>query len=31
VRREMRELPTLQDIYLAIVGSRHELAEPVSA
>jgi len=31
VRREMRELPTLQDIYLAIVGNRHELAEPVSA
>ena len=30
-RREMRELPTLQDIYLAIVGSHGELAEPKSA
>src|SRR6266581_9620873 len=26
-RMEMRELPTLQDIYLAIVGNHHELAE----
>src|SRR5258705_881650 len=31
VRREMRELPTLQDIYLAIVGDRPQVAEPVSA
>ena len=31
VRRELRELPTLQDIYLAIVGNHHELAEPRSA
>ena len=31
VRREMRELPTLQDIYLAIVGNHHELAESRSA
>ena len=31
VRREMRELPTLQDIYLAIVGNHHELVEPRSA
>ena len=30
-RRELRELPTLQDIYLAIVGNHHELAEPQSA
>jgi ABC-2 type transport system ATP-binding protein len=30
-RREVRELPTLQDIYLAIVGNHHELAEPRSA
>jgi ABC-2 type transport system ATP-binding protein len=30
-RMEMRELPTLQDIYLAIVGNHHELAEPRSA
>ncbi len=30
-RHEMRELPTLQDIYLAIVGSHRELAEPRSA
>ncbi len=30
-RREVRELPTLQDIYLAIVGHHHELAEPRSA
>jgi ABC-2 type transport system ATP-binding protein len=30
-RRELRELPTLQDIYLAIVGNHHELAEPRSA
>ncbi len=30
-RREMRDLPTLQDIYLAIVGSHDELAEPRSA
>ena len=29
--RELRELPTLQDIYLAIVGNHHELAEPRSA
>jgi ABC-2 type transport system ATP-binding protein len=28
---EMRELPTLQDIYLAIVGNHIELAEPRSA
>jgi ABC-2 type transport system ATP-binding protein len=34
VRKEVRELPTLQDIYLAIVGnqsSEHELAETRSA
>ena len=31
VRHELRELPTLQDIYLAIVGNHHELAEPRSA
>lgn len=31
VRRELREMPTLQDIYLAIVGSHHELAESRSA
>ena len=31
-RHELRELPTLQDIYLAIVGNnRHELAETRSA
>jgi ABC-2 type transport system ATP-binding protein len=30
-RQEVRELPTLQDIYLAIVGNHHELAEPRSA
>ncbi len=30
-RREVRELPTLQDIYLAIVGNHHELAETRSA
>lgn len=30
-RREMRDLPTLQDIYLAIVGNHGELAEPKSA
>jgi ABC-2 type transport system ATP-binding protein len=30
-RRELRELPTLQDIYLAIVGNHRELAEPKSA
>ena len=30
-RHEMRELPTLQDIYLSIVGSHGELAEPRSA
>jgi ABC-2 type transport system ATP-binding protein len=30
-RMEMRELPTLQDIYLAIVGNHIELAEPRSA
>jgi ABC-2 type transport system ATP-binding protein len=30
-RKEMRELPTLQDIYLAIVGNHHELAETRSA
>jgi ABC-2 type transport system ATP-binding protein len=30
-RREVRELPTLQDIYLAIVGNHHELAESRSA
>jgi ABC-2 type transport system ATP-binding protein len=30
-RRELRELPTLQDIYLTIVGNHHELAEPRSA
>ena len=30
-RQEVRELPTLQDIYLAIVGDRHELAETRSA
>jgi len=33
-RKEVRELPTLQDIYLAIVGNQagnHELAEPRSA
>ena len=31
VRKEVRELPTLQDIYLAIVGNHHELAETRSA
>ena len=32
VRREVRELPTLQDVYLAIVGNHHvELAESRSA
>jgi ABC-2 type transport system ATP-binding protein len=30
-RMEMRELPTLQDIYLAIVGNHHDLAESRSA
>ena len=34
-RKEVRELPTLQDIYLAVVskdlGNHHELAEPRSA
>jgi ABC-2 type transport system ATP-binding protein len=30
-RHELRELPTLQDIYLAIVGNHHELAETRSA
>jgi ABC-2 type transport system ATP-binding protein len=30
-RKELRDLPTLQDIYLAIVGNHHELAEPRSA
>jgi ABC-2 type transport system ATP-binding protein len=30
-RKELRDLPTLQDIYLAIVGDHHELAEPRSA
>jgi ABC-2 type transport system ATP-binding protein len=30
-RREVRELPTLQEIYLAIVGDHHELAESRSA
>jgi ABC-2 type transport system ATP-binding protein len=30
-RRELRELPTLQDIYLAIVGNHRDLAEPRSA
>ena len=30
-RRELRELPTLQDIYLAIVENHHELAETRSA
>ena len=31
VQRKMRELPTLQDIYLAIVENHHELAETRSA
>lgn len=30
-RMEMRELPALQDIYLAIVGNHHDLAESRSA
>jgi ABC-2 type transport system ATP-binding protein len=30
-RQEVRELPTLQDIYLAIVGNHHELAEARTA
>ena len=30
-RKEVRELPTLQDIYLAIVGNHHDLAETRSA
>jgi ABC-2 type transport system ATP-binding protein len=30
-RRELRELPTLQEIYLAIVGNHHELAETRTA
>jgi hypothetical protein len=32
IRQEVRELPTLQDIYLAIVGNHHaELAETRTA
>lgn len=31
IRHELRELPTLQDIYLSIVGARDELAETRSA
>jgi ABC-2 type transport system ATP-binding protein len=31
LRREMRELPSLQDIYLAIVGNHRELADARSA
>ena len=31
VQKKMRELPTLQDIYLAIVENHHELAETRSA
>ena len=30
-RQEVRELPSLQDIYLAIVGNHHELAETRTA
>ncbi len=30
-RKEVRELPTLQDIYLAIVGNHNDLARPRSA
>jgi ABC-2 type transport system ATP-binding protein len=30
-RREVRQLPSLQDIYLAIVGNHHELAETRTA
>jgi ABC-type multidrug transport system ATPase subunit len=30
-RKELRDLPTLQDIYLAIVGNHRELAESRSA
>jgi len=30
-RKQVRQLPTLQDVYLAIVGSHHELAETRSA
>jgi len=30
-RKEVRDLPSLQDIYLAIVGNHHELAESRSA
>ncbi len=30
-RQEVRELPSLQDIYLAIVGNHHEMAETRSA
>ena len=30
-RHELRELPTLQDIYLAIVGNHHDLAQTRSA
>src|SRR6266446_6303387 len=30
-RRQVRQLPTLQDVYLAIVGNHHELAETRSA
>ena len=30
-RQEVRELPTLQDIYLTIVGNHHELAETRTA
>jgi ABC-2 type transport system ATP-binding protein len=30
-RRELRELPSLQDIYLAIVGNHRDLAETRSA
>ena len=31
MRQEVRELPSLQDIYLAIVGNHHELAETRTA
>ena len=30
-RKQVRQLPTLQDVYLAIVGSHHGLAETRSA
>jgi hypothetical protein len=31
MRQEVRDLPTLQDIYLAIVDNHHDLAEARTA